>query len=592
MIDKAILQFTEEFCQEHQRFPIRKEYPKEYRNNIQAGNPTLKEVRDAVIKKNPSYVQFSSDIDTRRKLMLDWGGEFLLKEFGRMPTYGEFKNRFPKQFNSVRHIFVPFRNYEDKLRELFPSYFRYQSLKEAYEANKQKSNKCKRFILTTAVTGCDAFIPALDSLRYYCKLKNAEIIILPSSDPAKKNKNLNAFELDKRIIEGNIIAFDDVFLNNNIMISKIKLSAKQIDGTTGLARLSKRTGTFIFSSPKQRLKSIPVSNQKNSRLLATTGAITLPDYDTDRYMSERTAELAKYDHVMGALIVEIVDDEKFHIRQIQFDDQGRFIDLGIEYGQKTHKPIKTLSLWPGDWHVKETCPNVRRQIIELCGVLKPQYLFFNDFFSGISVNPHEASDKIVKSQLHMLGDMSLKDELDACADELAASLNWGAEKIIVVKSNHDDFLENWYLRKANFIDRDGMDYRLGLELSIALLDGHNPIEFYARNYRGVKSSRIRFLKIDEDLILAGIQHGAHGHLGSGGKRNPNAQGLELAYGKGNFGHCHYAEILRDVYRAGTSTPTRLPYVKGSCNWNNSHIITYYNGSRQIIFTFDDYRLRD
>ena len=137
-----------------------------------------------------------------------------------------------------------------------------------------------------------------------------------------------------------------------------------------------------------------------------------------------------------------------------------------------------------------------------------------------------------------------------------------------------------------------MDYRLGLELSIALLDGHNPIEFYARNYKGIKSSRIKFLKIDEDLILAGIQHGAHGHLGSGGKRNPNAQGLELAYGKGNFGHCHYAEILRDVYRAGTSTPTRLPYVKGSCNWNNAHIVTYYNGSRQIIFTFDDYRLRD
>ena len=294
---------------------------------------------------------------------------------------------------------------------------------------------------------------------------------------------------------------------------------------------------------------------------------------------------------MGGLVVEIVDNEKYHIRQVQFDREGKMIDLGVEYSQTGEKRCKTLSLWPGDWHTGETCPIVKRQIKELTQELRPEYLMMNDFFAGFSCNPHEASNKILKAQLGKLGHLSLEKELNMLGDELKELNSWGAKNIVIVKSNHDGFLENSFLRQAKFVEREGRDYELGLELSLAMIKDHNPLQWYIENIYGYRPTNVRWLKEDEDFILVGIQHGAHGHMGSGGKRNPATAGLEEAYGKGNFGHSHSGEILRDTWRAGTSTPRRLPYVKGACAWSNSHIITYYNGSRQLVFTFDDYRLR-
>ena len=104
-----------------------------------------------------------------------------------------------------------------------------------------------------------------------------------------------------------------------------RLSAKQIDPITGLGRIGQRNGTFVYASPKQRLKSSPISNIKMPHFLMTTGAITIPDYTSANYMSNRTAYIAEYDHVMGGLIVEIGNSDEYHFRQFQCDN-GRMID--------------------------------------------------------------------------------------------------------------------------------------------------------------------------------------------------------------------------------------------------------------------------
>ena len=43
---------------------------------------------------------------------------------------------------------------------------------------------------------------------------------------------------------------------------------------------------------------------------------------------------------MGAIIVEIVDDKRYHFRQVQADKDGSFIDLGVQYSGKKQKKIK------------------------------------------------------------------------------------------------------------------------------------------------------------------------------------------------------------------------------------------------------------
>lgn len=598
MDKKSLLNFTVAFAREHRKLPRRRDFESNgiSRTTIDKlfGNQgnLLKEATDryADIKK------LSPDDKQIRENLIDWGRD-LVERHGKIPSYSWFIDNDRLKYKTIYTRFQNMAAFEIEIRKKYPDVFPYVTLKEIADDYQKKNfyrskiRKSQVFFVTSAVTGCKVNEKALETARRYCQLRKGEIIIMPSSDPAKRSNTMGAFELDRNLMS-EIILLEDIYLNSNVMLSKIKLSAKQIDATTGLNRLSQKTGTFIFSSPKQRLRPVSVANQKHSRLLLTPGSITVPDYDTDRFMSERTSEIADYDHVPGGLIVEIVDEHHYHVRQVQFDKNGHFIDLGVEYTSKSPRRAETLSFWPGDYHNGETCPIVKRQIKELTDLLKPEYIFLNDFFSGYSINPHEASDKISKSHSSKAGLLSLERELNLLGDELKEIQTWGAKKIVIVKSNHDMFLERYYLRHGKFIERDGTDYEIGLELSL-VMSRHkkDPLKYYIEEVYGLESPDIIWLKEDQDFILCGIQHGAHGHMGSGGKRNPSTAGLENAYGKGNFGHSHTGEILRDTWRAGTSTPKRLPYVKGSCAWSNSHIVTYYNGHRQMIFTFDDYRLR-
>lgn len=203
------------------------------------------------------------------------------------------------------------------------SLFTLDSLKELDKELK----KYKRFIISTAVGGGTILKRFYENMKLWeSKYTDAKLLFLMCEDPASIRK----FKIPKGL-ETEQFIFSDVALNSNLFISTIKLSAKHIDPVTGLARLGKRNGSFIYASPKQRLFFSPVRNKKLPHALMTTGAVTLPDYQTDRYMSERTAYIAKTDHVMGGIIVEIEDDDIYHFRQIQAEKNGAFVDLGVYY---------------------------------------------------------------------------------------------------------------------------------------------------------------------------------------------------------------------------------------------------------------------
>ena len=65
--------------------------------------------------------------------------------------------------------------------------------------------------------------------------------------------------------------------------------------------------------------------------LMTTGAVTINDYDNERYMSKRTSALAENDHGYEVVIVEVEDDRIFHFRHVQASEEGTLTDLGVEY---------------------------------------------------------------------------------------------------------------------------------------------------------------------------------------------------------------------------------------------------------------------
>lgn len=438
--------------------------------------------------------------------------------------------------------------------------------------------KHRRFIITTAVTGCrvpDAFY---QSIKTYCSLKDAALLVLAQSDPAHNRDKKSLGFIDKRLA-GEYIVVADTALNSNLYVSTIKLSAKHIDPITGLGRIGQRNGSFIYASPKQRLKAIPVSNTKLPHFLMTTGAITLPNYTTDNYMSERTAYIASHDHVVGAIIVEIEDEDHYYFRQIQADPDGSFIDLGTRYTPNCAMPEAADSFILGDWHSGETDPAAVKCWDYIAKLTKPNKMVLHDVFNGLSINHHEKDQLILKAQRAEMGQLSLRQEVLGLAKDLSALSSW-ADELVVVKSNHDEFLER-YLQSGLYI-KDPDNHRYALDLAAAMIDGFDPLK-YAVEKSGVSKGlhKVRWLGRDEDFKVAKIQLGHHGDKGANGARG-SLPAMEAAYGNSVTGHSHVAEILRGAWSCGTSTYLKLTYNVGISSWTQSSVLVYKNGSRQLI----------
>jgi hypothetical protein len=152
------------------------------------------------------------------------------------------------------------------------------------------------------------------------------------------------------------------------------------------------------------------------------------------------------------------------------------------------------------------------------------------------------------------------------------------DEIVIVKSNHDEFLER-YLQEGQYV-KDPQNHRLSLMLSLKMLDGEDPLRCGVEMH-GLKSSKIRWLRRDEDFKVARIQLGAHGDLGANGAKG-SLRSTEAAYGNSVSGHTHSSEILRGAWQVGTSSYLKLLYNRGPSSWMHTSCLVYPNGSRQLI----------
>lgn len=438
-----------------------------------------------------------------------------------------------------------------------------------------------RFVVTTAVTGCNVHDKFYASIKTYCKENNAKLLILMSSDPAHTKSREWGTIASK--LKDETIVLEDTKLNSNVFLSTIKLSAKHIDPTTGLGRIGQRNGTFIYASPKQRLKAVPTSNKELPHFMMTTGAITAPNYTSELYMSQRTAYIAEHDHVLGAVVVEIKDDEIYHFRQIQADSKGAFFDLGTKYTSTATTPSRPEAFVLGDWHAGSTDPKAREAWFAVSKETRPKRIILHDAFDGVSINHHEQHYKLLKAKRAEKGQLSLEEELKILArdlDDIAAI----TDEVVIVKSNHDQFLER-YLQEARYV-QDPHNHRVALTLAIEVLDGKDPLKSaISRFVKAETAKKLTWLSIDDDYTVEGIQCGAHGHLGANGARG-SLQSMESSYGNSVSGHSHTPEILRGAWCVGTSSYLKLEYNKGSSSWLHSSCLVYQGGARQLINAID------
>jgi hypothetical protein len=429
-----------------------------------------------------------------------------------------------------------------------------------------------KYIITSAVPGASVNTKFLASIRTYCKENNASLIVIPTAPIVMSDEGI----FDPRIPEECFLASEQKFLNTNFRIFNIPISPQQVDPVTSLQRNGQTYGSFCLGSPKQRLKFVVNSNSDLPRAIMSTGAVTNPD----NYRFNRQGFIARVDHVLGALVVEIKDSKRYSFRQVQASKDGSFVDDKVRYYPDGKTSIeRPLAVVFGDWHTKNVDPIVRERSIEIIDHYKPDEIIFHDILDFESQNHHNKGKNIRNAQL---GDFcNVKNELDQVAEELEFFSKKAGKRVFVVRSNHDEALDRW-LESGDYVS-DNRNFEIGHELALAKLRGNNPLEWYVKHHKKVKAKNIIFLDRDEDLKLSDkkIQCGAHGDLGGNGARGSTAS-TELSYGKSISGHSHTPEIQRGAFVVGTSTKLKLNYNRGPSSWVHAHCVLYKDGSRQLI----------
>lgn len=445
--------------------------------------------------------------------------------------------------------------------------------------------KYKRFVITTAVSGQLLHEGFFLSMKKYCEENNAKMLILPSHDPAHNLDNEIEWMFDPLIVAEDII-FEEASLNSNIFISEIRVTAKQINPVTGLGEISQQRGSFIFASPKQSLEFDAVSANKLPHARMSTGACTLPNYKSSRGNSLRTSYLATFQHVMGALIIEIEDDNIYHFRQIQCAKNGSFCDLGWEYSPESKRKV-TPKLVMGDYHAGEHDDVTVEAWIELIQKLGVQEVVFHDMFNGASVNPHEEDDIMLRAERARKGLNVLENEIVIASNEFDRILGLPTvTKGVVVKSNHDDMIDRW-LRKGKYA-KDVVNYEFATILAANLISSSqkgDKKDFFKTGLEIAKNpknaNKIKWLSVDEDYLVGGIHLGAHGDKSANGARG-SIKGLAKSYPKCVIGHSHTPGIFKGAFQVGTTSLLRLGYNKGPSSWVHCSCLVYDNGQRQLI----------
>ena len=484
-------------------------------------------------------------------------------------------------FGSMHKLYTHMAKQNPKIYERLINDSKFTNAKVKELKNKVK--KTQRFILTTAVSGKEADIGFINSIKTFTKKAKAVAIVLPCIDVASSS-SIFKYELDTRLGDFDF-ASQNIDLNKNIFISNITVGAKQINPLTGLDRIAQAKGSMVLASPKQYSKPIANCSSKSPQFLMTTGCVTKRDYSTDKSISRRQSYIADHDHVIGAIIVEIEDNKIFHFRQIQANKNGSFIDLGIQYNPNgTTSVIKESVAVFGDTHVGSHDLEVNEVLKSITKFVRCKEVILHDVWDNKFNNHHDKGRIGLRAKLKRANKTSLIGEGLLVQDFLN---EWTEliKKITIIKSNHDEALDRYIDEGRGFDDEENV-YE-ACALFRAKVEGKDILKYLMEEYMGLDNpKRINWLKRDESYQVYGIEKGAHGDKGANGSKG-SQKGIEGSYYKATIGHSHSAGIFRTVFQVGTSTVMDLGYNSGPSSWTNTMCITYPNGSRQLINIITD-----
>jgi hypothetical protein len=453
-----------------------------------------------------------------------------------------------------------------------------------YEEAKKRvfDKKKKRFIITWAQNNTEIHKEFFKNIKAYADFIDADIHIIagryknPTSIWTCNNQNEERWHKD-------VVPYLDANRHDIhkylSILSDIKIQPTAVSPMTGMQGVS-GVNSCVFGSPRVHLEMIPVLEGNKPKMMLTTGALTVKNY-TD----SKAGKKGEFHHTFGFVIVEIEDKNSFHIRQVTANDEdGSFSDLfyHTQNGEVT-KIDEIEGIVLGDLHCGHHDEDVLDSTFDLMSKLKPKHVVLHDVFDGDSISHHQMKDPFLQygKEVHNLNDLRL--ELENMYQVLRRFENF--ENVVIVKSNHDDFLDRWLKNEDWKKQPTFKNAPLYMELSAKLLkqygNGIETVKGVIPELINEKFPKFLTLNRNSSYKIKGFETGQHGDFGTNGSRGSLEQFRKLNT-KIIVAHYHSCGRKDGALSVGTSTKLRVGYNIGPSSWLQSHVIIHKDGRAQHI----------
>jgi transposase len=423
---------------------------------------------------------------------------------------------------------------------------------------RQYNRNVTRFIITWAQNNTPVEERFIKNMLAYAAEINADFHVI-----AGRYRNPTSVFVDKgqdfwhpSIKEYLDAARHDVHEFVSIM-SDVKIQPTAVNPLTGLQGMS-GINSCVFGHPKVQMEMISVLESNKPKMMLSTGACTQGNY-TD----SKAGKKGEFHHMLGFVVVEIQDDKTFHLRQVTADDDGDFTDLyynvkfkgkrqPIVFDDPLDKPMWVKANcgaepfeWVGESRIKkitevEACilgdlhyghhdPKVLKKTFKLMKRLTPKHVVLHDVFDGYSISHHAMKDPFIQYGKEINNTNDLGKEIDELMVGLKPFNKF--ENVVIVRSNHDDFLDRW-LKNGDW--KKQPTYKnspLYMEYSAILLKQHGETP---EKVMGVIPELInrkfpKFITLDrsDSYRVLDWELGQHGDSGANGSRGSLVQFRKL-----------------------------------------------------------------
>ena len=481
----------------------------------------------------------------------------------------------------------------DELRKATDPLFQGDSPVPIYPWKHGKGQVNRVYLLTAAQNATPVHPDWWRVIQQICKHRRAVLCVLPirykNPTSAWTGSQKNAEHWVAEVSEHLVSVRAD--LNENVkLLGDIKIQPTAADPLTGFEAVS-GASSAIVAHTKIQTRTIATPQNRMAKILMTSGACTL-----ENYSDTRAGRVGAFHHSLSAVLVEVVNGKRFHIRRIHFDTRSKSaIDSarGEQYfTDRVQQAPRALGLITGDWHDPFTDKKVITATFGSGGMIaacRPKNVIFHDSTDGYPVNPHHRKNPFNRVAKRFGGLDSVRASLESLRTFIEKYTIKDTQNVVVT-SNHDDFLTRyivdmdwredptnaeWYLETALHMVRNTRITGKGTEYP-------NAFTYWMRRYA---LPQTRILDEDESFMLGSHECGMHGNRGPNGARG-SIRNLRRIGVKTITGHPHSPGEDEGCTQVGTSTGLRLEYNAGPSSWHQAHCALDANDKRQLLFIID------